>query len=211
MINLKIAFDEESAELGSYFEECKKDLIDFINGIEFLFDIDPIQARLCNPVYIQYRIFLLNSSRFLFVAYTHGRADALTVNDHPYVEVVGCEIFRNSLFYSTACHSGKILGEEIIVKGGHAFIGYNESIQALALHVRDISIRCDNSGIKFFIQGHTIGEAYDLMKLFYKTEIHRLVRQKDLGNALILRDNLSRLVFFGDRDLTINDFKINLE
>lgn len=210
MINLKIAFDEQDVYLGSYFEECKQDLVQFINGKEFPFDIDEIASKLCNPVYIEQRILLLNSARFLFVVYTHGRADSLTVNDHPYVEIAGCEIFKNSLFYSTACHSGKLLGEEIIIKGGGAFIGYNDALEVLGLHLRDIAVRCDNSGIKFFIEGHTIGQAFNLMKSFYSTEINRLLRQRDALHAGILRDNRSHLVIFGNPDLTINDFIINL-
>jgi hypothetical protein len=210
VVSFDVAFDNEEVKLGLYFTNSKEDLEKFLADNHSDYSMHEIRSALCNEVYIEERISQINSSNFVFVAYSHGNEDSLIVKQDSYVDLnKNSQLFVNSFFYSTACATGKKLGEDLIAKGCKAFIGYNQDIRVFLNEYQNIFINCDNQGIKMFILGMSIGEAFESMKNYYTQHIDRLNQLGDPIAASFLVASREALVFFGNRDLVIEDFSIN--
>lgn len=207
MVSINIAYDNQALELGAYFEASKNDLVDFLAANHNDYSIHEIHSARCNEVYIEVRIGAINSQRYLFIAYSHGAEDCLISGGNSYVAVnKNTNLFTNSLFYTTACSAGHKLGEDLINNGCEAFIGYNRVVTVFSDEKQNVSIECDNCGIKMFILGRTIGDAFSLMKAYYTQQIDRLNQFGDILSASYLVANREALVFFGNPNLTIHDF-----
>lgn len=99
MINIVIAFDNQNITLGLYFDDCKKDIVDFFNEQDGLMQsCYEIPSPQCNMAYIDVAIPKLNSNPFVFIAYTHGIANGLRCNGNSFVSLVNSHYFVNSLF-----------------------------------------------------------------------------------------------------------------
>lgn len=207
MVNFNIAFDNEDLKLGSYFVKSKEDLAEFLLDNHGNYSIHEIQSAICNEVYIDMRMLAINASSFVFVAYSHGNEHSLIARESPYVDLSkNSHLFVNSFFYSTACSTGKKLGEDLVNKGCKAFIGYNRDVEVFLNDYQKTSINCDNQGIKMFVLGNSLGKSFDSMKDFYNQQIDRLTQFGDPLSASFLVASREALVFFGDKDLTIEDF-----
>jgi hypothetical protein len=214
MISINIAFDDQDTGLGSYFQECKQDLIDFLedrrinDGDEYT--IDEIHTTRCNEVYIDHRISSINANNFLFIAYSHGDADCLTAGGEAYVHLdKNTHLFNNSFFYAVACLTGARLGQNLVDSGCHVFIGYKDPFYVLNGKLQ-LSVNCANIGIKMFLSGKSAEEAFRLIESYYNQEIDRLVFFSDIMAASVLAGNKNALVLVGRNDLTIEDFKVEL-
>lgn len=210
MINIIVAYDNEDVKLGTYFENCKNQLLSILEEHHALVNNKPheVSTRHCNNVYIDLLLPKYNAYPFIFIAYSHGNEKALCCRDNNYVEKdANTHNFTNSLFYTTACSVGKELGEHLISKGCLAFIGYKNSINVYRQDIKNrISMNCDNAGIiTFLLDDITIFEAYERMKNFYTQQIDKLYEVKDMLFAADLVETLDALVFFGNRDLRKED------
>ncbi len=79
MINVVIAFDNQNASLGSYFEACQRDIVTLLDEQQHLVkSLSSFTSRQCNAAYIDIHIPLLNHNPFMFVAYSHGANNGLS-------------------------------------------------------------------------------------------------------------------------------------
>jgi hypothetical protein len=212
MIRVNIAFDDQDIGLGSFFQECKQDLIDYLEDRRINNDdnytVDEIHSGHCNEVYLEHKISSINADNFLFIAYSHGDTDCLTVNGAAYIHLnSNAYLFNNSFFYAVACSVGARLGQNLIDSGCHVFIGYKDSFYVLNGKLK-LSVNCANIGIKMFLSGKSVEESFRLIKSFYNQEIDKLVSFSDIISASILTSNKSALVLVGRNDLTIEDFNV---
>jgi hypothetical protein len=210
MINIVIVFDNQNAELGSYFDDCKKDIVDFFdeqNGlVQSCFEVSSPQ---CNMAYIDIQIPRLNSNPFIFIAYTHGIEDGLRCSGVLFVSTVNSHHFTNSLFYSTACLVGKKLAPDLINKGCKAFIGYMEESEVFKnANYKQTFIECDNYAIKMLltVPEATVGTSFTAMKNHFTNKIDRL---QEMGESLLftasLVANREALTCLGDKNLKKED------
>ncbi len=207
MANYQVAFDNADAGLGAYFEQSSEDLIRYISLHDNAATINKIDSPKCNQAYIDILIPQLNERKFLFVAYSHGMDDYLHANAVFYVRAgVNSNLFINSLFYSMSCSCGKSLAPALIKDGCLAFIGYDDLAWALNGTYAQISIECDNFGIKRFISGDNVKDAYIRMKNNFNTQIDYLLQQGEILLASYLRKNRDALVIFGNETLRFNEF-----
>jgi hypothetical protein len=203
MINVIIAYDNRDANLGTYFEDCKNQILPILKRSNT--ELHEISSIKCNNAYIDFTIPKYNSKPFIFIAYSHGNESALCCNGNCYVEKdSNTHYFVNSLFYTTACSTGKRLGEDLINKGCLAFIGYGSNINVY--YNQDVRkktlMNCDNAGIVAFLSDDiTIFEAYKKMKSYYSYHIDKLHETKDMLFAAELVEARDALVFLGKRDL----------
>lgn len=159
MISVNIAFDDKDLGLGNYFQQCKEDLLSFlearrVNGGDE-YTVNEIHSGRCNEVYINHQISIVNPNNFLFIAYSHGEADCLIAGGAPYVHSdTSTHLFSNSLFYAVACATGARLGKALVDSGCHVFIGYKGPFYILNKHLR-LAINCANVGIKMFFLGNS--------------------------------------------------------
>ena len=213
MINIIVAYDNQDDNLGTYFEDCKDQLIEvltehnrFVNG-----DVREITGVRCNSAFIDITIPSYNTHPFIFIAYSHGNEIALYSGEGCYVEKnMNAHHFRNSLFYTTACSVGKDLGPHLIEQGCLAFVGYKNEIHAYKKEERkEISKKCDNAGIIAFLSDDiTVFEAYTRMKDYYTQQIDRQEQVKDMLFAGDLVEARNSLVCLGDKNLKKEDLFI---
>lgn len=213
MINIVIAFDNENVDLGQYFDDCQKDVTDFLDEQAHLVkSCTKVPSSRCNVAYIDMAIPQLNSNPFVFVAYTHGIDDGLRCGAGSFISMDNCHHFENSFFYSTACLIGKKLAPELISKGCKAFIGFKEESEVFRnVSYRQIFIECDNFAFKMFMTSDaSVGESFDAMKNHHTNKIDRLI---EFGEDPIfvgsLIANREALVCLGDKTLRKEDLFVS--
>jgi hypothetical protein len=213
MINFIVAYDNQDVNLGTYFEDCKNQLLDVAQGSGLINGtVREILTNHCNDVAFGMIMPTYRPNPFVFVAYSHGNEKALCCQNNNYIEKdVNAHYFENSLFYTTACSVGKELGLHLIDKGCLAFVGYKSEIYVYKQdEKKQISRNCDNAGIIAFLSENiTILEAYTKMKNYYTQEIDRLTNLKDMlfaGELVVARDSL---IYFGNGNLKKEDLFIH--
>jgi hypothetical protein len=212
MISVNIAYDNQDEGLGSFFEQCKDDLTSFLENMQIDggddYDVHEIHSGRCNVVYIGHRISEVNEGNFLFIAYSHGDVECLTVGGISYIDSVSnAQLFNNSFFYSVACSVGAGLGPRLVDHGSHVFIGYVEPYSVPNQHF-ELFVSCVNVGIKMFLNGESAEESFRLMGQYYDQKIDELMRVNNVLIAGLLARNRSALVFLGTGDLRIGDFNV---
>jgi hypothetical protein len=213
MINIVIAYDNQNAGLGQYFEDCQKDIVALLEEQGQLVNSrSTVPSPQCNVAYIDIAIPQINSNPFIFIAYTHGIDDGLKCNGVSFVSTGNCHHFTNSLFYSTACLIGRKLAPELINKGCKAFIGFKEESEVFQnASYRKIFIECDNYALKMFLTSDTtVEQSFNSMKNHYTNKIDHLM---ELGEdplfigALIA--NREALICLGDKNLKKENFFVS--
>jgi len=214
MINIIAAYDDTDTQLGTYFEDCKKQLLSTLNKLNnpVIYDISEIPSNNCNNKDIDSLLIKYTPNPFIFIAYSHGNEQALYCRGNNYVEKnINTYIFLNSLFYTTACSVGKELGDDLIDKGCSVFIGYKKEKIIFPEKIKqEISTLCDNAGIIEFLSNDiTIYEAFKKMEDIYTQQIDNLINADDMLFAANLVDARESLVFFGKHNLKKGDFFIS--
>lgn len=214
MINIVIAFDNQNASLGRYFEDCQKDIATFLEEQKHLVkSLSPIPSPQCNVAYIDINIPQLNPNPFLFIAYTHGIDNGLRCNGCSFVSADNCIHFANSLFYSTACLIGRKLAPALIEKGCRTFIGFNEETTVIYKDptYRQTFIECDNFALKMFMTSDaSIEHAFESMKNYYTCKIDRAIELgEDIVYTSFLRENRDALVCLGDKNMKKEDLFVH--
>jgi hypothetical protein len=213
MINFIIAYDNQDANLGQYFGDCKNQLLEVLREQDGLVngEVYEIFGNKCNNAYIDMLIPQYQPNPFIFVAYSHGNERALCCGNNNYVEKdVNAHHFVNSLFYTTACSVGKELGAHLVENGCLAFVGYDDTVSAYRLtEKKDISEKCDNAGIIEFLSADiTIWEAYMRMRNYYTLQINKFENLEDMIFAGDLVEARDALVCLGDKNLKKEDLFI---
>ncbi len=210
MINIVIAFDNQNAGLGQYFEDCQKDIVALLDEqSQLVKSCTTVPSPQCNAAYIDISIPKLNSNPFIFIAYTHGIDDGLKCCGASFVSMNNCYHFANSLFYSTACLIGRKLAPELISRGCKTFIGFKEESEVFQnASYRQTFIECDNYALKMFITSDTtVEQAFNSMKNHYTNKIDRLMEFGEdplFIGALIA--NREALICLGNKKLKKSDF-----
>lgn len=207
MARFNIAFDDANAGLGHYFDLSRQDIITFINQSGNGHQINEIPSTRCSQAYIDITFPTPNPDIFVFIAYSHGFADRLTSAQGSFIQKnINSNRFVNSLFYSMACHSALELGTDLHEQNCHGFIGYDSDAWVLVNHIQ-VSLACDNFGMKKFISGATIQQAFDDMKQKFTVEIDKLEQAGEILAATSLRETRDALVLKGNNpDLTFAQF-----
>lgn len=175
-----------------------------------VYGLHEIPGNRLNQAYIDTHIPTININRFLFVAYSHGLHHSLVHGGTYYIKTnVNSHLFANSFFYSMCCLSALELGIDITNNhSGVVFIGYNDNADALLGAYMQLSIDCDNHGLKEFLSGKTAEASYQSMKDNFTQQIDILESIGEILRAASLRRNRDALVFYGNPNLIISDFDI---
>jgi len=206
MINTFIAYDDNDFELGEYFEDSHGDISAVVVTNALITNLS-IRGLDCTEANINNTLLAANCGRFIFIALTHGNDEEL-VSHEVYVSVNNSATFANSLFYTCACSTGYILGDNLINAGCLSFIGYFDTV-LVNVDYFPLFFACQNFGIKTFLShDETIEVSYNKMIEYYNKEIDRLVigSTDDVIAASSLINNRDCLVLLGSKTLTRNDF-----
>lgn len=211
MINILITYDNNDDELGDYF-------LDSYNHVTTEFSKNPYSSITahsglsCTEANINATISGYIDQRFIFVGLSHGNDTTLCINttSEDYISFNNAHLFRNSLFYSTACSNALGLGPELLRLLCSTFVGYKSDVtipETDAHH--NIFIVCENFAINQFINSvKTIQVVFNEMIELFTSEYERLVSGDgwDVLAAAYLINNRDELVLIGEKDITIADF-----
>jgi len=151
MVKLLVAYDNTDPELGFYFSSCYQDICDhaLLCGD---FQISELNS-LHNATHLQSAIGDFQAMPFLFVAYTHGREDAIVLAENEIVHLQNAYFFGESFVYTCACRVGKELADSLLSHNCRAFIGFSNDSWLLQADDYVATFRlCENYGIKIFME-----------------------------------------------------------
>lgn len=206
MINTIVLFDDTDSDLGDYFKSCAENLTQSLQSHSTI-NVTVLSGKQCDRASIDIMLDTLNLDRFIFVAYSHGLEDALMAHGKAYVQAKQNSVkFKGSLFYTNACLTAQILGQELINEGCLAFVGYSKEVDVIVDEA--VFQKMDNFGITMFLHKEecTIGEAVEAVK----NELNRQI-DANLMNpflASILTETRGALKIYGNQNLRKEDFDI---
>ncbi|MFC0778682.1 hypothetical protein [Flavobacterium sp. HJSW_4] len=206
MINTLISYDDQDFSLGEYFHKSLEELKKRINNS----NIAPnyLDGALCTLDHIEQRIKEYNSNKFIFVAFSHGRDNCLHTSSDEYVNSTNSSSFKDTLFYSTACHCSTELGPELIANGCYSFVGYSDKVN-IHPEYQDDFINCEIHAIVEFLNSDvSIGDAYKSMHRKYDETIIRLLMSDSMADVITastLAHNQTLLTILGNQNLMASD------
>jgi hypothetical protein len=211
ILKVIIAYDSQDEDLGSYFTACKEDIVGFLeeqkeNGFP-LEIIEIIDSRNCHTAYIDLQLAKYQNDSLLFIAYSHGLSHSLRCNRAGYIHSDNVSQLFHSWLYTNACSTAKELGIQFDGQNG-VFIGFDKEIKAFKHEsgLMQISINCDNCGIKYSISPHLPSaiQTYKAMKSYYNSQIDRLDELRmDAISLGYLRETRDALKIYGNKELKI--------
>ncbi len=209
MINTIITYDHNDTALGSYFNTSFL-YIDNLKDKSSI-SITAINGDNCLESNINNIISPFNPSNFVFVGLSHGSEDGLSlIADDDYVSERNANLFINSFFYSTACHIGRNLSNQLLNSGCKCFIGYtNVSKAPISGKYVDLFIECELHALKnFFLTSKSIDVLFNEMISFTDDKIIDLANSGDIVEAMALIANRDYMVCLGTEveKLTSDDF-----
>lgn len=205
MIKTLISYDDQDHSLGSYFLKSSEVLKERVNNSPIIPHY--LDGALCTIDHIEKRIQEYNSNKFVFVAFSHGGDHCLHTSSEEYVNSTNSSSFKNTLFYSTACHCSTKLGPTLIEQGCYSFVGYRKEV-LIHPDYQDDFIDCEIHAIVEFLNSDvSIGEAYKSMHKKYDETIVRLASGsiEETIIASTLADNQTILTILGDQNLMASD------
>lgn len=199
MIHLFIAFDNEDSKQGDYFTRSQEHLIEQLSNTPFIQQFNS-QSILNNEIPVAIREINSNiDTPFIFVSYTHGKQDALCIDDKSFIDRSNAYLFGETLFYACSCLAAQKLGNELINNNCRVFIGYNDYITTAFPESEPAFYHCENAFlIQFITTDETIQDCIQYMYNVYSN----ITDQIDSVSASILNKNLRVFKAMGDLQLT---------
>lgn len=198
MIHLLIIKDNEDAGRGEYFEESQMHLsLQLANHSSINHII--LSTTDCEQNTIDFHIRAYNSNPFIFVAYTHGGADAIYIGGQAYIDINNAYLFGETLFYACSCLAAKELGPRLREMGCKVFMGYNDTISSLNPDTESFYYTCENEFIKLFLTTEsTIGDCLKGMYTKYDEYKDYLKENYSSLEASILEGNQNSFTIICD-------------
>jgi hypothetical protein len=204
-INLLLACDYLNEQIGENCQFCKHHFLQNIDRHQL--NITELDGDLCKKDNMEAEITNFNQAPFIFVAYSHGKADALTSMHGAYLTTSNAYFLSNSFFYSNACFVGKELGHRLIAENCHTVIAYEDEVHYLPFY-ENYFVECENFAlIHFFNSNETIEMSVSKMIDYYNVKIDELQALNFIA-ASLLTNNRDNLIVLGNEQLRIEDFMI---
>jgi hypothetical protein len=209
MPNLIVAYDHLDERIGSNCYQCYQHLDSEINLSGYNAQI--LNGKDCSSQKVQEAITALSEQAFIFIAYSHGKEDALFSHVEPdgYVTTHNAYFFGKSLIYTNSCYTAMQLKSALLDSHCLGYVGYEDRVRVPENSADEaLFIACENKGIVHFLTTNdTIFESFKVMKDYYQEEYDKLVYRDFVLASRLLR-NQECLVIVGNLDLTKNDFVI---
>lgn len=201
MVNFLITYDDNDSKLADYFEANHQYVSGLVVGSPDII-LHSIRGLELSQASVTDKITEFADQPFLFAGYSHGNCDQLLTDNEVYVCADNSHLFRDSVFYTTACESAVTLGAELIAKGCSCFIGYADySLAPTNEAFNDLFIECENHALKRFItEDITYGVAFDSMLQKFDDEMMAMFQANEIITAMELLHNRERFDIQGDED-----------
>jgi hypothetical protein len=204
MINTVLLYDNEDNKLGSFFTLCANKFSLLLNSKYSQSVSTEHKTDNGDKNSVETSLSTYNNSKFLFISFLHGNADAMLIDNQQVVSISSAYLFSNAFCYTFSCHCGKNLGNTLIQNNACIFWGYTDKAYSIIDYEEGFA-ELAVSGLKHFINGKTIESAYDAAIEEYTNKIDALYKT-DFFVAATLLHNRDSMVVYGDKNLTVNDF-----
>lgn len=147
----------------------------------------------------------LMQTHSICVVAAHGDCDGVyNENNMPIVSLNTANYnFQGKGFYGISCLCAQNLCPHLLDNiGALLFVGYKDTFSVKGDH--EPFITCALSGLKSFLEGKNVADAYHEMLLEYENQID-ILDEADPMAAKELLHNMESLVFCGDKSLVFND------
>lgn len=209
MVKLIIAYDRRDVDLGGYFQSCYNDISSYaLNiGVNQIYSFDGTENH---RTIITDLVQQLEAQPFIFVAFTHGREDAILFSSAPIVDMENAYFFGGALIYTCACRVANDLGPAFEHHQCKAFIGYKKDSTLASLPKYDaIFMDCENYGIKQFLKGSlTIRESFNAMYNYFSDQVFDLYGENATAAAFLLENRNALIMYPPDANVTLKDFML---
>jgi len=204
MINSLLLCDNKDATLGTFFNLCANNFLHLHNVLYSQSVSAEYNTENCEKEVIESALSAYNHSKFLFVSFLHGDKDAMYISNEKIVSTDNAYFFINAFCYTFSCYCGKNLANILLKNNACVFWGYIDKAYSMPDYEEDFA-ELAISGLKYFLSGKSIENAYNAVKGEYTNKIDNLY-QTDFFTAATLLHNRDSMVVYGDKILTINDF-----
>lgn len=200
MPKLLISYDNHPQTiLHNFLESCADTTkqICYENGVDY--------SSICPPNLNEQNVREHMQAHSICVLAAHGRCDGVyNENNMPVVSVDTVNYnFQGKGFYGISCLCAQKLCPHLIDNiGALLFVGYKETFSVRGDY--EPFITCALSGLKSFIEGKNLADAYQEMLLEYEKQID-ILDAVDPMAAKELLHNMESLVFCGDKSLVFNN------
>ncbi|SNY99923.1 hypothetical protein [Flagellimonas pacifica] len=208
-MNILICYDEQDGEVGHFVERCMERTVEILDDLGF--NLECLDSAQLNPLRVSEIANQNGDNPFVSIAYSHGREEALIVKsrNEAYISTtVNQNSFRNAFFYTWACQSGNILGEELCRNYGCVtYIGYDDNVVTVGPldPALEIFVDCAVHGLeRFYVEDITAIEALNSMKDAYDEAWEELI-ETDQFAAIQIQDLSNALVISGNEELKFNE------
>lgn len=209
MPNLIVAYDHLDDIIGANCYQCYQHLDTEINLSGYNTQI--LNGEDCSSQKVQEAITALSEQAFIFIAYSHGKEDALfsCIEPDGYVSMRNAYFFGKSLIYTNSCYTALQLKSALLESHCLGYVGYEDRVRVPENSADEaLFIACENKGIIHFLTTNdTLSQSFLVMKNYYQDEYDKLVYRDFLLASRLLR-NQESLVIGGNLDLTKNDFVV---
>jgi len=204
MINSILLYDNQDTKLGTFFTLCANKFLQLYHNFYNQSVSAEHKTNNGDKNSIETSLSTYNSSKFLFVSFLHGNEDAMYIDNQQVVSTDNAYFFSNAFCYTFSCHCGKKLANVLIQNNACAFWGYINKAYSITDYEDDFA-ELATSGLKYFFDGNSIGNAYSAVIEEYTNKIDELY-QTDFFVAATLLRNRDSVTALGDKNLTVNDF-----
>ncbi|MDR1317928.1 MAG: hypothetical protein LBK13_13765 [Spirochaetales bacterium] len=206
MVKIVLVIDDADISLGDFFSYCvnklKKIFFNNVTAIEFT------SGKIKNDISINVWLEQIKCN-FIFIALTHGsESELIGSNALPYVAVdINVSYLKNSFSFCFSCNAGKVLGKEIIDKGGLCFVGHNNTVYANNTGLwRELFSKPIVCFWEMFFSGETVFSCINKKKDEYNRIIDKIY-ETDMFHAMYLLNNRDSLVVYGNGHCCFRDFE----
>lgn len=202
-----IAYDDNDADLGDYFNQSFQDIHAVISAVAGR-QIDILNGLDSTETNIDSRIQAYNGGRFVFIGISHGDEPHLLTTNAIFVSDNNAARFCNSFFYTTACLTGRKLATKLLSEGCVTYVGFDDTVSVMENYY-PVFIECENYAIKEFSRtDKSIKVVVEEMRVVFTDAYVNLLNgsAEDFLAATFLVGNRDKIVWYGNGDLTRADF-----
>lgn len=181
--------DTVDTEMGDFNLNCYYKLLQYFQTKNHAFT--EILGEDISDQKIESSISSFDENPFLFIAYSHGEYDKLTINADSYISRENAYFFNRSVIYTVSCLAAKELGQYLMDCGAISFWGYEEPFYFTKIN-EGIFADCANYGILHYLETEDVKVAYKKAKQYYTNcaeKIDNFLLQSQLlanRNAMVL-------------------------
>lgn len=163
--------DTVDTEMGDFNLNCYYKLLQYFQTKNHAFT--EILGEDISAQKIESSISSFDENPFLFIAYSHGEYDKLTINADSYISRENAYFFNRSVIYTVSCLAAKELGQYLMNSGAISFWGYEEPFYFTKIN-EEIFADCANYGILHYLETNDMTSSFSKSKEYYRNSIEKV-------------------------------------